>query len=567
MLRIIAVVLGLVGAVLSGGVAEGHAVRIDTFPADRAVLADPPEAVTVRFNESVSPLILRVLDQVGRDVAVPGSLTSVDGTIRVRIPPAIPAGTYVLVYRVVSGDGHPVGGSTLFSVGGTEVVDIGLTETDTTSLRIAGTAVRAIYYFGLLVAGGGALFLLLCLRGEPGLAGAIGRRIVAASAATGGAGLVLLALDGAVVGGLDASTLLTAAPWRVAASISLSRAVALALVGLCVICGGVLIGSGRRAGQLLLGLGALLLLMSQTLTGHVVSAEPRWLVITVISAHLLAGAYWIGSLWPLIIVLRKSDQATAAQTVRRFARLAIAAVLVLVVAGATVTAVQVQELAELTRTNYGMVWLAKIVGVCGLLLLAAYNKFRLTPALANGSPHAPGRLVRAIRLELIVAAAVVSATAGFSRTVPPRILADAALHARHLAEHGTMGPHAGHRAGSRSRATAEVLPAFVVEAAERGYRLAIEVTPGADFQNALTLTIAAPNGTELVPLEVGALFAMPALEVEGIERRFVLDGQRRFHLAAVELPFPGEWVCDVDVLVSDFERVSFRIMLPIIDLR
>ncbi len=49
-----------------------------------------------------------------------GEIAAVDATLTIAVPP-LPDGTHVLSWRVISADGHPVGGSLIFSIGAPSV--------------------------------------------------------------------------------------------------------------------------------------------------------------------------------------------------------------------------------------------------------------------------------------------------------------------------------------------------------------------------------------------------------------------------------------------------------------
>ena len=96
--------------------AWAHAVLLETTPADGASFDTPPERVAVLFNEPIKLLFLRVLNGEGRSLVPADTLISADERIEAPLP-KLPAGTYVASYRVVSMDGHPIGGSIVFRVG------------------------------------------------------------------------------------------------------------------------------------------------------------------------------------------------------------------------------------------------------------------------------------------------------------------------------------------------------------------------------------------------------------------------------------------------------------------
>ncbi|HEY9011808.1 MAG TPA: copper resistance protein CopC, partial [Devosia sp.] len=107
-------VLLVILAAFTPSVVLAHAQLLSTEPADSAVLEMAPKTLTLRFNEPVSPLRFTLVGPDGIAVAVEAS----GGTdIAVQLPPALATGTHLLSWRVVSIDGHPIGGSLVFSIG------------------------------------------------------------------------------------------------------------------------------------------------------------------------------------------------------------------------------------------------------------------------------------------------------------------------------------------------------------------------------------------------------------------------------------------------------------------
>ncbi len=101
--------------ILQAPAASAHAALVKAEPADGAVVASAPAVLRLTFNEPVSPLAIRLLDPDGRAVPL-GNIVAADAGIAIAVP-ALQNGTHVLSWRVISADGHPVGGALLFSIG------------------------------------------------------------------------------------------------------------------------------------------------------------------------------------------------------------------------------------------------------------------------------------------------------------------------------------------------------------------------------------------------------------------------------------------------------------------
>lgn len=121
-------VLVLVSGFLTLGMsvpASAHAALTDTNPKDGSVLTQVPTDVTFTFNEVLKEPGFAAVSLDGEEVS--GWTFALDAEKLVVIPPQgeeVPAGDYVVSFRVVSADGHPIKGSTSFTL---DSEDIGTT--------------------------------------------------------------------------------------------------------------------------------------------------------------------------------------------------------------------------------------------------------------------------------------------------------------------------------------------------------------------------------------------------------------------------------------------------------
>jgi copper transport protein len=237
-------------------------------------------------------------------------------------------------------------------------------------------------------------------------------------------------------------------------------------------------------------------------------------------------AFWLGSLWPLLLALR-DDGPRAAALLQRFSRRAVPAVVALLTAGLLIAAVQIGGIAGLAPTRYGFMLLLKLALVGLLLLLALDNRRRLTPALAAGDGAAAGRLRRAIRWEIGVAAAILLVTEALGTTPPPRALAEQAAAAE-----GTE-----------------------IEATASGYDAAITIRPARAGHNEMTLHLTGPDGQPFAAQAVTLVLAAPAAGVAPLRRPLTAVAPGEYRWSGHELAVRGRWTLQVELLVSDFEKV------------
>lgn len=108
-----AAVLGIAGVLLFAAPASAHSYLVSSTPADDETLTELPEEFSITMNESLLDLAgdgtgfgMLVRDDAGRYYG-DGCVTISGPTLST--PAALgEAGTYTLIYQVVSADGHPV---------------------------------------------------------------------------------------------------------------------------------------------------------------------------------------------------------------------------------------------------------------------------------------------------------------------------------------------------------------------------------------------------------------------------------------------------------------------------
>lgn len=278
---------------------------------------------------------------------------------------------------------------------------------------IAAIIAKAVGYGAALLAMGGPLFVLV-FRSSSNDVRQLARKVAVIAALIGLAVLALrfgiraarisgMGLSGAVdpmmLGFVWDSPLGAAAIWRSAGELLV---VALLIRGIV----------GLSAGLI----GALLIAVSYTFVGHSLG-DPRWLLASLLTLHLLAAAFWIGALLPLRYAV---GQPEGARLLHRFGNVASLTVALLVVVGFIFAWLMTGSFSNLLSTAYGWTLLVKLGVVSGLMALAALNKWRFVPALASGTPAAVPHLRRSIQIEAIAVLLILLATATLtSITTPP----------------------------------------------------------------------------------------------------------------------------------------------------
>ena len=135
--------------------------------------------------------------------------------------------------------------------------------------------------------------------------------------------------------------------------------------------------------------------------------------------HLLAGGAWLGGLLPLLILVRDAPPKPAAETLRRFSKLATFCVIAIAGTACFQGWILGGGVAGLIGTAYGWVLLLKAALFAALLGLAVVNRFRLTPAMERRDAQlARWALLRTIAAETVLGLMVVLAAGVLSGLEP-----------------------------------------------------------------------------------------------------------------------------------------------------
>ena len=498
--------------------ASAHASLISTEPSDGSMMSQAPKTVRLRFNEPVTLAAVKLIDGEGRrrdDARV----SAHDDLIEIGLPDDLPRGAQFVSYRVVSADGHPVGGSLVFSIG-MPMAKIAARTEGAPRLAPLIWLTRIGVYLGLFAGVGGVFFCTWIARSNAGsslIAAASIVGLFSAVASLGLQGLDLLDVPLADIG--------TFASWRAAAGTSLFPSLLIAMTAMAAAVVAWLSTSVRVARALsavaMLGVG-----LSLAASGHASTAPPQWLSRPMIFLHGIGVAFWIGALTPLAAMVRRPSGSLLA-VLNRFSRVAVPVVGVLVLTGLVLAIVQVGNFSALIETSYGLILSAKLALVLVILVLAALNRFRLTPALAV-KPHNTRALVRSILAECVVATSILAVVAGWRFTPPPRALVTAV--GKPLAIHIHT-----------ETAMFQVL-----------------ISPGTVGTDSFVLQLMNGDASPLVAKEAVLALSLPERGIEPLERKATLGADGDWHVADVPIPYPGRWHLRIDALVTDFNRITLE---------
>lgn len=550
---VLAAVLGLLVLGGTAGPAAAHASLVGTDPPQGAVLATAPQQVRFTFDEPVrlGDEAVHLFDAAGHELPV--QARSVDARVVVDLPAALDDGTYVVSWRVVSTDDHPIAGSLSFSVGAPSAQVAGLPpDGNDPTVTVMHGITQAMLYLGLLAAAGLTLFLALFLPEHPGLA-RIRRRVrgvigLGTAIAVLGA-VLLLPVTALYQQGLPAADLLSAGPWldllvRADGLVALLVTAGLGtIVAVLARVGGAAVTGARRLA--ILG-GALIPLAALALVGHTRSYEPVPLVMATDMLHAGTAAVWLGGLLGLTLSLPgMSDQAGAAGgMLARFSTAAAGLLGLLALSGTFLAWRILGSWGALVGTGYGVVLLVKL-GLVGLAVaLAGWNRYRLLPRVHardvgddDRTQHVATRYLQtAVKGEAALLVVVVALT-GFLVNQSPEPSAPSAP---------------GHVAGG---------PPQTLTAATEDVRVVAHVHPQRVGGNTIFVRLREPTGEALEPYATPTV-SISSAHVDLGSQPLTKTGRGAYRLRAI-LPTNGRWELQVGVRLSEFDNPVLTLPMQI----
>jgi copper transport protein len=544
---VLAGIAALALALVLPATALAHAALLKTFPQASELLDTQPKMVELTYDEVVEPrfAIVSVTDKDAHSEVAGSPRRSPTDPYTLEVPVKhLAEGWYLVFWRVISADGHPVRGAFTFQIGpnpgpAPQFVIPSLTETATTpSLLVA----RWVAFLAVMVAVG--LFVLRTAIARPVVSRVRETRLRAVSIA------FVVALAIALVA-VPVYVLVATAQFALRSVFDVGTLVPLMRVSafgrgfldlelmLALFAGAALVAlwldrpeRPRRSVAALLALGGALLaagalLFAPGASGHAAQTAPRALSVALDWFHLAAGSVWIGGLVGLLVLWRSLPAArrTAglAVCVPRFSAVALVSVLVLIGAGTGAAVIHLPTLSSLWQTAYGKAILVKVALLAAAMLLASVNLLRTKPALQGGNADVGAGAARLLRRlvsgEVLLVAGAIFAAAVLSSLPPP---------SKALAGLGKPAAHTG--------------PGPVTSVVNRnGYRLEFHVDPnrvGVTNQFAVRVL---RGGKPVDGLGVTATFAMLDMDMPTQSYTLPDHGDGLYEQTKPALVMVGHW--------------------------
>lgn len=541
----------------------------------------------MRFSEpiNVGPESVRIIASSGEAVKTlpPKVLPGSAGIMRQRVP-ILDNGTYVVTWRILSGDAHPVRGAFTFSVGeisggsaGKNIANDFLSGgTTQRSVDTAYAVIRGLVYLAMAVLIGGLFASIFVWRR------ALEHQSVRRLLWTAWSGLLVLTLVAFGVQGSYASgenlsgvfdTSLWSSTWssRIGTVLLIRVLLVLALLPLMM-----LISKAERRGWW--SPSTLLLLVGIAITpglgGHASVGSQSWVAMFADALHVLAMSAWLGGLILLVVLATSGNTEEAIDSMPIWSRVATLSVLLVLLTGVARGYRELGGLSEILGSTYGRLLSLKVGLVLVALLLATLardavqRRWGLDPeelAAADEERHeldlagerppkrrghslvpnetgvstlayvlpeatARRRLLRSVFAEVALLLLAIGATSVLVNTAPPQSL--------------QRGPWSS---------TLEV-----------GKLLAdVNVSPARTGANEVHLTLNAAGGGPAQVLDVAVEFSLPSADIPPIDVELRSAGIAHYTSVGFTPPVAGDWTMTLKVLVDPITEESATATVPI----
>lgn len=528
-----------------------HASLLRTFPSATGIQTAQPHEVRLTFSEPVEPrfAIVSVTDASGtQQTTGRPTRSAVDRNMLVTPVKTLHQGWYLVFWRAISADGHPVRGAFTFAMGpipgpAPQFVIPSISETAATPRLVV---MRWLVFVSLMASIGLFVFRTIIARPLRRIApGSSSRWMTIALGVSLGFTLVATPLYL-----LFSTAQFALRSWTAIGSlVPLMRVSAFGraftdlelVVALFAVTAAVALlveRSDRRErsitellsqGSALVAAGCAILLVS--LAGHAPQSAHRWIALPLDAVHVAVGSIWLGGLVGLLALwpgLAKPERATAlARIVPRFSNTAFVSVMAIIATGTINSIVYLPTVSSLWQTSYGKALLAKVLLLVATMLLASVNLLRTKPGLqqaATSGDQTHGDMTAALlrRLvggEVLIVAGAVFAAALLTSFPPP---------ARALAQIGDVKANVG---PGPAAATVTV----------NGYRLDVGVDPNrAALPNTFSVRLS-KGGRPVTGAGVAVHFLMLDMDMGQFGYTMVESAPGYYVRSAPALVMVGHW--------------------------
>jgi copper transport protein len=542
----------------TSGTTSAHGYLIRAIPEDRSVLQRAPTRLQYWFSENLEPQFsaITVRTPTGEAIATGGLAPDNPALLTVRLPRDLPDGAYIADMRLAfASDGHVVAQSNVFFVGQVVADVTGAAATNQANgLEVVWRTL--VLSATLLLFGAFMLYsvVLVPAWGNPDYrAGLLPPRLMrrlnliisAALVVTlAGNGLALLQ-QAMVFFNADLGQVVSQGLWNVARiGTRFGDVWNVRLLLLILVAGlhGISLFYWSEQPETVRPFwsanawGMALVVGSFSVTSHAAGSTLwPWLGIALDWLHALAVGVWAGGLAALVLVLPTAlapytgdDRRMALlAALRRFSRLAVVCVALVITTGLYSAAAWITKPADLTQTSFGSALLVKLVLVAALLLVGLAHHIALRPeryARWSGIINRVNSFIPTLRLETALVLAVMVAVSQLSATPVP------------VPDEVRQAP-----------------PAPSASQTVNGLDVTMTITPGGPGVNTYD-TLVTQNGQPLDNLHVRVQWVDPARDRRSAWKAAEDADSGLYVAAGADLDQAGDWWALVDVRDSQGNR-------------
>ena len=513
------------------GVASAHAILESSSPEPSALLASSPKEIRLDFNEQVEDTLgdVRVYDSEQREVSNSKTVrSSTDTSIVTADVPTLRNGVYVVVWRVVSADGHPVTGAFPFEIGakstGTSaaLLEEVLNRTGTTSpLGNPMSALRLLGFLGLIL-----LIGCVSLLWRSPLLGKVRVRktLRYSSVLLAVSSLGLLLMQGPYTAGKSWGSLFDS--FLIGEVMQTRLGLALFARAICAFAWGVIAltasASVSRRWRISVIATAVITITTFATSGHQSAGTLPWIFVPLDMIHLAAISTWVGALLALAIISKNNNVENEA---KRFSQMATWSMPVVVGTGVVQGLHLLGGISTITQSNFGKLLIVKTLLVAGVVVFG--SKARAKLQLGGFSP-----IAKIIRWESALVVLVLAVTSLMVAQSPNSTSSQSISFSTTLVQNSIV-------------AELSVVPAVVGTA-----EVHVILTP--------------PGGSLTPAKSVTVQFDLPSRGIPAIPVSMTEIGPNHW-IGIVQFPFPGAWNMNTRVSPAPNQTLLFTTVVKVHD--
>jgi copper transport protein len=377
-------------------IVSAHAVLETSSPAPSELLTSSPKEIRLNFDEQVESTLgdIRIYDSEQREVSIEKTVrSSSDASVVTAEVPTLQNGVYVVVWRVVSADGHPISGAFPFEIGtkstGTSAALLEEILNRTETVSTLGNPISTLRLLGFL----GLILLIGCvslLWRSPLLGNSRVRKTLRYSSVfIAISSLGLLLMQGPYTAGRSWGSLFDSV--IIGDVLQTRLGFALFIRSICALAWGVIAltasASVSRRWRIGVVATAVITIATYAASGHQSAGTMPALFVPLDMIHLAGISTWVGALLVLAVIYRDNDVENEA---KRFSRMATWSMPLVVITGVVQGLHLMGGISTITETNFGKLLLVKTLLVAVVVLLGSTARGKLH----NGGVSSIAKIIR-----------------------------------------------------------------------------------------------------------------------------------------------------------------------------